>query len=377
MNIHLDLPTVILVYNTSLVAGALSIVHIRRHSCRPQGLGYLAAAYLLLALGSTVAWSGEYAVLPEWLWTHGSLLLGVGGYICFWVGVRQFSGRWRVRWHVMWMLLAAVLVMSVATGFPLQNLTRAGVFHGTAALVLAVCTFDTLRDRHQEPLPSRTLLAALLALSGGIYALRLVYIVTGTAGSDGFAWAFYVQMFCHFGIALAVATLSNERAEVRLELAALTDPLTGTGNRRWLAQRLPLVLPAHSAIAQLDIDRFKQINDRHGHAAGDQVLVAFARCLQEELRSSDLLARVGGEEFVIYLPVVTEAEALAIARRLCEKVAALRIEHDGLPIPVTVSIGLAWVHGADLAAKAWLQKADAALYSAKRAGRNRVVVAAA
>ena len=182
-------------------------------------------------------------------------------------------------------------------------------------------------------------------------------------------------MLCHFGIALAVATLSNERAEIRLELAALTDPLTGTGNRRWLAQRLSIVLPAKSAIAQLDIDRFKQINDRFSHAAGDHVLVAFARCLQEELRSSDLLARIGGEEFVIYLLAVTQAEALAIAKRLCEKVAAVQIDQDGLSIPVTVSIGLAWVHGADLAAKAWLQKADATLYDAKLAGRNQVVLA--
>jgi len=377
MNLHLDLPTVILVYNTSLVAGALSIVHIRRHSCRPQGLASLAVAYVLLAFGSMLAWSGENAVLPVWLWAHGSLLLGLGGYTFFWVGVRQFSGRQRSHWRVMWLLLVAVLVLGVVTDFPLHNLTRAGVFHATATWVLAACTVETLRDRRHEPLPSRMLLAALMALSGGIYGLRLVYIAMGIAGSDGFAWAFYVQMFCHFGIALAVAAMSNERAEIRLELAALTDPLTGIGNRRWLAQRLPAVLPAQCAIMQLDIDRFKQVNDRFGHAAGDRVLVAFAGCLQEELRGSDLLARMGGEEFVIYLPAVTEVEALAIASRLCGKVAALRLEQDGLPIPVTVSIGLVWVREAGADAKVWLQKADVALYDAKQAGRNRLVFAKA
>lgn len=375
MNLQLDLPTVLLVYNTSLVAGASSIIHVRRHSCRPQGLGYLAAAYMLLALGSAVAWSGENAVLPVWVWTHGSLLLGMVGYAFFWVGVRQFSGRRRVPWRAVLLLPAAVLVLGVVTGFPLQNLLRAGAFHATAALVLAACAVDTLRDCRQEPLPSRTFFAILLALSAGIYALRLAYIVSGAAGSNGFAWAFYVQMFCHFGIALVVATMSNERAEIRLELAALTDPLTGAGNRRWLAQRLPVELPVQSAIAQLDLDRFKHINDRFGHAAGDLVLVAFARCLQKELRSSDLLARVGGEEFVIYLPTVTEAEALAITQRLCEKVAALRIDQEGVRIPVTVSIGLAWAHSAAVKSEVWLKKADTALYEAKRAGRNRVVFA--
>lgn len=117
-----------------------------------------------------------------------------------------------------------------------------------------------------------------------------------------------------------VATLSNERAEIRLEQAAHTDPLTGTGNRRWQESRLPARLPPQSAIAQLDLDHFKQINDRF-----DQVLMAFARCLQGRLRSSDLLARMGGEEFVVYLPAVTQAEAQAIARRLCDRVAMLRI----------------------------------------------------
>jgi diguanylate cyclase (GGDEF)-like protein len=375
MNLQLDLPTVLLVYNTSLVAGALSIVHIRSHSCRPQGLGYLAAAYVLLAVGSALAWSGENALLPAWMWTHGSLLLGIGGYALFWGGVRQFSGRRRTPWRMVLLLPAGVLVLGVVTGFPLHNLQRAGAFHAMATLALAAGAFDTLSDRRQEPLPSRSLLAALLTLSAGIYALRVVYIVCGVAESNGFAWDFYVQMFCYFGIALAVAAMSNERAEIRLELAALTDPLTGVGNRRWLAQRLPVELPVQSAIAQLDLDRFKQINDRFGHAAGDQVLVAFARCVQEELRTSDLLARIGGEEFVIYLPVVTEAEAQEIAQRLCDKVAALRMDQNGVRIPVTVSIGLAWVHHAAVKSEVWLKQADTALYEAKLAGRNRVVLA--
>lgn len=371
----LDLPTVILVYNTSLVAGAASILHIRHHSCRPHGLGHLATAYLLLAIGSAVAWAGENAVLPMRLWTHGSLLLGLVAYMLFWAGVRQFSGRRRIPWRTILLLPACVVLLGVVTGFPLQNFWRAGTFHAAATLALGACIFDMLRDYRQEHLPSRKLLAALLALSSGVYALRLGYIVAGTAGPTGFAWSFYVLVFCYFGIALAVATMSNERAEVRLELAALTDPLTGIGNRRWLEQRLPVELPVQSAIAQLDLDRFKHINDQFGHAVGDHVLVAFANCLQEQLRGLDLLARTGGEEFVIYLPVVTQAEALAICQRLREKVAALRIAHEGELVPVTVSIGMVWVDSAGTKSETWLKKADAAMYEAKLAGRNRVVVA--
>jgi diguanylate cyclase (GGDEF)-like protein len=375
MDFQLDLATVLLLYNTSLIAGALSIFHIRRHSCRPQGLAPLATAYLMLAVGAILAWRGESAALPMWMWTHGSLLLGTGGYALFWAGVRGFSGRRRVPWRAVVLLPLACLVVGIATGFPLQNLLRAGAFHAIATLVLAACTFEILRDRRSEPLPSRMLMAAFLGLSGSIYALRLAYILGGTAGSTGFAWAFSVQMFCHFGMALMVAALSNERAEIRLEQAAHTDPLTGTGNRRWLESRLPALLPPQIAIAQLDLDHFKQINDRFGHAVGDRVLVEFARCLQGQLRSSDLLARMGGEEFVVYLPAVTQAEAQAIAERLCAHVAMLRIEIQGSPISVTVSIGLAWVHDTCTPADTWFKRADDALYQAKQSGRNQVVLA--
>ncbi len=375
MDFQLDLATVILLYNTSLIAGALSIFHIRRYSCRPQGMAPLATAYVMLAVGAILAWRGESAALPMWMWTHGSLLLGTGGYALFWAGVRGFSGRRRVPWRAVVLLPLACLIAGIATGFPLQNLLRAGAFHATATLVLAACTFEILRDRRTEPLPSRTLMAAFLGLSGSIYALRLAYILSGTASSTGFAWAFYVQTFCHFGIALMVATLSNERAEIRLEQAAHTDPLTGTGNRRWLESRLPARLPPQSAIAQLDLDHFKQINDRFGHAVGDQVLMEFARCLQGQLRSSDLLARMGGEEFVVYLPAVTQAEAQAIAKRLCDRVAMLRIEAQGSPISVTVSIGLAWADDTYIPADTLLKRADDALYKAKQSGRNKVVLA--
>lgn len=372
MDLQIDLATVLLLYNTSLAAGALSIFHIRRHSCRPRGLAALAAAYVMLAVGSALAWRGERAALPMWMWTHGSLLLGTGGYVLFWAGVRGFSGRRRVPWLALVLLPMACFVLGIATGFPLQNLLRAGAFHAAATLILAACTFEVLRDQRTEPLPSRRLMAFFLGLSGSIYAVRLVYILSGTAGSNGFSWAFYVQMFCHFGIALMVAALSNERAEVRLEQAAHTDPLTGTGNRRWLASRLPAMLPLQSAIAQLDLDHFKQINDRFGHAVGDRVLVEVARCLQRQLRDSDLLARVGGEEFLVYLPAVTAGEAQAIAQRLCVKVSELDVEAQGSRVPVTVSVGLAFVHRPDTTAETWIKRADGALYEAKQLGRNRM-----
>lgn len=373
MDFTLDLPTVLVVYNTSLFAGALSIFQIRLHSCRPRGLACLGAAYLMLACGSGLAWRGEVAALPVWLWTHGSLALGTFGYTFFWAGMRGFSGRRSVPWAAVLLLPAACTVLGLITGFPIHNLPRAGVFHATAVLALLLSLYELLRETRTEPLPSRWPLALLVGLSGAIYLLRLIHILSGSAGgASSFAWAFYVQIFCHFGIALMAATLSNERAQIRLAQAAHTDPMTGAGNRRWLASRLPAYLPAQSAIAQLDLDHFKRINDAFGHSAGDAVLTEFAHCVQGQLRASDLFARTGGEEFVIYLPDVTRAEAWSIAQRLRASVEALRVEVDGKTIPITVSIGLAWTASAAYSQLECLKRADLALYEAKHAGRNQV-----
>ena len=174
-------------------------------------------------------------------------------------------------------------------------------------------------------------------------------------------------------IDLSVAGLSNERAEVRLQKVAQTDTLTGVGNRRWAMSMLPARLPVGSAIAQLDLDHFKHINDRFGHAAGDRVLVATADALRHQLRDSDLLARMGGEEFLVYLPDASASAASAIAQRLCGAVQHIRLSELGEDIPVTVSIGLACVTSAGGTWADWLAAADRALYDAKRAGRNRVV----
>ncbi|WP_225585164.1 GGDEF domain-containing protein [Acidovorax sp. ACV01] len=374
MGLQLDLPTVLLLYKTALVAGALSIFHVSRHSCRPQGLKPLAVAYLLLAIGAELAGRGEYLVLPDWLWTHTSLLLGTVGYPLFWAGMRALSGRRRIPMAVLVLVPGGWLVLGLVTQFPLDNLLRAGAFHITAAMALIGSAHEVWRDHRTEPLPSRPLLAALLLLSASIFALRLFYIATDNASSAGFARAFYVQMFCHFGIALMVSSLSSERAAVRLERMAQTDTLTGAGNRRWATSMLPARLPAGSAIAQLDLDHFKRINDRFGHAAGDRVLVASAQALRSQLRDSDLLARMGGEEFLVYLPDATASDAAAVAQRLCTAVEQIRLSEQGEDIPVTISIGLACVNSGGGTWADWLGAADRALYDAKRAGRNRVVV---
>jgi len=162
------------------------------------------------------------------------------------------------------------------------------------------------------------------------------------------------------------------RALSSSELAATTDPLTGLLNRRSLDDRFARLPTGPVAILMADLDHFKRLNDTFGHAAGDRALCAFAQCLTSAVRSEDLVARHGGEEFVLALPGAPTEAILRVVRRIRESLRA-RIASGELP-PFTASFGV--VEGATGATlRSLLSAADGALYEAKQAGRNRTVVA--
>lgn len=158
---------------------------------------------------------------------------------------------------------------------------------------------------------------------------------------------------------------------------ALVDPLTGVGNRSAMDRTLPRELelarrnkmPLTLLISDLDL--FKQINDNHGHLAGDCVLRGSAKCLQGMLRGADQLFRYGGEEFVMLLPGSDREGALIVAERIRKGVAQASYDCEGKTISVTTSIGLAEMHDDD-DANSLFDRADKALYRAKNSGRNRV-----
>lgn len=165
---------------------------------------------------------------------------------------------------------------------------------------------------------------------------------------------------------------------------AVTDPLTGLYNRRYANNHLESLIARQEAVGQglaamaLDLDRFKAINDTHGHAAGDEVLREFARRLRESVRGIDLVARTGGEEFLVVMPDIAPEHAESVAERVRRSVESAGFPLPGLAVPldVTVSIGLAFHRPGD-PASALLERADAALYASKSAGRNMVTLAAA
>ena len=168
--------------------------------------------------------------------------------------------------------------------------------------------------------------------------------------------------------------------EDRLRLLATTDPLTGLMNRRTFSQRLHQELARAKryktalSLLIIDLDWLKAINDVHGHSAGDKAIDAVADTLRRGLRATDLAARYAGDEFVALLPETTAREALGLARRLGAQVATIALGPQGASL--SVSIGVADLEGAEsLTTEGLFVAADEALYRAKAAGRNNVVVA--
>jgi diguanylate cyclase (GGDEF)-like protein len=273
-------------------------------------------------------------------------------------------------------------------------------------IVLRATGIDLLVDTARMLLQPFVLLgAALLLLTGAISAARgsryawfflvgwtPMLILTAMCGAQqqgmladapwlpdaAMAVGAFEAIVLSIGLSDRALTIRHDRDRAR-QLAD-ADPLTGVLNRRaWTEaalERLEEGLARPVALLFLDLDHFKDLNDRHGHAAGDRALVAVAAALRDELRPSDLLGRFGGEEFVAMLQGIDKENAVQVATRLCRRVHRLDVHVNPDSELLTVSIGVAMRTPADTL-QSLTERADSAMYAAKLAGRNQVICAGA
>jgi diguanylate cyclase (GGDEF)-like protein len=224
-----------------------------------------------------------------------------------------------------------------------------------------------------------------LVLTGSVEVERRARLLEQGA-SDVIAKPFHpAELVARLQLHLKLKRLQDELLLKNAALANLSsaDSLTGLRTRRFVDDVLNLeFLRARRyrsplSLAMADLDHFKQVNDEFGHPAGDAVLRQVATTLQTLLRRTDLIGRYGGEEFLLLHPQSTASGATALAERIRQAVAALRVETPAGPIGVTVSLGVAEYDRQMESPEDLIAAADRALYAAKRAGRNRVVVASA
>ena len=257
----------------------------------------------------------------------------------------------------------------------LYTLQGVGSVVGRSPEVEVTLPDDTLSRRH-----------AYIRRIGDVFAIEDLGSTNGTfvdgikiegtrALEDGCRIGVGAHTVLHFRL---VDSVELEAAQQTYALT-VRDPLTGVFNRRHLHERLAAEVAyagrhdTQLSLLLLDIDHFKHINDRHGHAAGDKALCALAKLLAGLARREDVLARFGGEEFALIARGVDRVGACALAERARASVEQLRVPAESGEIEFTVSIGVAqYVHGGEKAAQILFEAADRALYAAKDAGRNCV-----
>ncbi|MBG21185.1 MAG: GGDEF domain-containing protein [Rhizobiales bacterium] len=258
----------------------------------------------------------------------------------------------------------------------------AGLVGGAISVSAGLVCFGVCRL--PERAPSRIvvlgLLPSLSLISLFVLPMEMAILVLKQIGP-----AFVIGNF--LGVVVLLGLLMKREGqyqrEIELRRWALTDRLTGVANRLRFESDAPhlirtsLLNSRQACLLIIDIDHFKRINDTFGHTAGDAVLIQVAELLESQLRSDDLLARYGGEEFVAVLKNTSEVEVRQVTRRICAVLAAAEHEIRGEKIRVTVSIGACVISDTDISLLDSVQKADAALYRAKVAGRNRVEYAKA
>ena len=257
------------------------------------------------------------------------------------------------------------------------------------APLMAMSAVEFWRGR-DEPLQSRWPVIVLFSTLALFFASRipLVNLLPFPFGAQplapGWMVAFNLIVFFHaLMLTVLIVAMSKERLELEQRMKAQTDPLTGALNRRAFMARGARLAQRHQhetaplCLLFLDLDHFKSLNDRFGHSGGDDVLMTFVAVVHENIRPTDFLFRIGGEEFCCLLPHTRADQAHIVAERIRHRFELATVDVAGTPVKATVSLGIASteVFGYDL--DTLMRKADMAVYAAKRQGRNRVVIAAA
>jgi diguanylate cyclase (GGDEF)-like protein len=315
---------------------------------------------------------GEQHALAYSVWTLGSFAIGVIGYALTAMGILRLSCRRRNK--IYWLLVSVAMALSASiwvTGLYVFNEIRAAIFNLAAAGFLALACVQVARDFAIDRLPARYCVLASLS-AATLFCILIVHaMIFPTYAAIEPRDAFFLLIICHFSIALFVVVLVQERSEARLRRLANTDALTGIPNRQHFMGHLPYGVEEGDAFLMVDIDHFKKINDCYGHEAGDEVLIGVAQAIARAAGREVAFGRLGGEEFGLFLRRSFPATAREIALKICHDVRSLRFGADEQPITTSVSVGIAVTNGTS-SAKALRDRADRALYNAKRRGRDRV-----
>src|SRR6478735_9309771 len=350
-------------------------------STRVHAVAWWASAHLMRAV--SVMLYGLYGSVPDLISIDLANVILFSSFGVTWNGARVFNGREPLPGS----LIAGAGVWLLAAQWGSGPEIRGQL----SALIIATYTWLTAHEfwrARSEPLVSRWPAITLFFSYGAMFLFRTpINALVHDRESETFLASAWLSVLSLESFLMTIATafillaMSKERTELRHKTAAMTDPLTGLLNRRAFLQDAEVLLQQQVArdrpiaVLLIDLDHFKSINDRFGHAVGDKVLQVFARTVRAALRQTDLIGRLGGEEFTVVLADASMDNAYLVADRLRRTFAANAAVIDGEALHATASIGVSVIVDPRQDLAKLITLADQALYLAKARGRNRVEVA--
>ena len=381
---NLDVGTLFLVtiYVEAILGLLLLFAWVQNPSIR--AVAWWGFAHLLRA--ASIALFGLYGSVPEFISIDLANAVLLTAFGVTWMGARAFDGR-TIRLDAL--IAGAVVWVVVSRVMPNSQAMDAGVLASSGIITgyTWLTAYEFWRGR-SEPLVSRWPAIFMLFAHGALYLLRtpVSAFLSGQASADlfGSVWLTVLSfegLLFTISIAFILLAMAKERTEFRHKTAAMVDPLTGVANRRAFLQESDDLMRQHGSdersvsVMLFDLDHFKSINDRFGHALGDRVLQIFADTVSINLRPTDIFGRLGGEEFAACLRNVGLEYTVTLADRIrgdFEKAAAMV---SGNTVGGTVSVGVVVSQQTPFDLHSLLGRADQALYAAKERGRNRVELA--
>lgn len=379
----LSVPTLWVVFVINFLALGVVWTYVMRSYPSFPAARYWTAACLFAAAGSGISMlRGEVpGLLP--LVVSGSLLIFACWLGC--MGIQRFYGR-PLSWMVALQTTALCSAGIAYFVFVREDMPVRILIYSLGQSIPLALTLPMVFGKQAGRINSGARLAGVIAVGIiSVHMIRSFGALTHIGGDVSFVRfndfqaalilvLVFLSMMWNFGfLVMAIDRLRNEVADL-----ALMDDLTGSANRRKLLARLDDECIRSDRTQQafsllmIDLDGFKEINDSYGHAAGDECLRKFATAVKSRLRNTDLLARMGGDEFCVVLPATTMREAAVVARQIVEACRETPAHWLNEPIAMTTSIGVAqWRREVGLHPQRLLASGDEALYDAKKSGKNR------
>jgi len=372
-------PFTLLVLTSAMAAASALYLAAEWSSVRERSLLLWGAGFAIIAVGCVLALLRSRGYVLFGIWFPNGMLIAA-----HWLFLAGVAGFTRAKLPRAWWLL---VVVWMAMLFLPEGPWWSRAMLGIQSLLIAIITLRAgllLRPQGGALSVGAAQLRFVLLAHGLFYLAKAAspLVLDTFVNLAGFRGTVILVSLVEGAMAIMLLAMSmigteRHRREERIAQIAARDPLTALDNRRALYLRAPQLLKQASptnpgALLLIDIDHFKQVNDLHGHDAGDRLLVTLADLIRGALPHGSLAARLGGDEFVILLRGISGAAAQVLGRDLREAFAQQARTMFATPEPVSLSIGASLFDQPDMELSHWLKRADDALYASKRKGRDRM-----